>query len=170
MVEWASLLCCAVLWRGEGSEVWWGVRYAGLVGWEIRSAAWRWLSLLLFLLLLLLLLLLISSLCLCVSYLCFRFAHVFDGRRRVAKYAAAAVCVFVCVSLSVCVCVFSPACGIVPYDNLGHLMRFTCSSPLPLPLSHSLSSCRSSRLFKYYSLFATLCKAASGAAAAYKIK
>lgn len=64
-----------------------------MVGWEIRSSAWRWLSLFtvdfvvvgFFTAL---------SFVLSVFSFCARFL---DGPRRVAKYAAAAVCLYLCV-------------------------------------------------------------------------
>lgn len=114
-----------------------------MVGWEIRSSAWRCHCLQL----MPLLLLVFSSLCL-LSYLCFRFAHVFSMVRAVWRnmLPLLSVCVSVCVC--VCQCVL-PVSGTVPYENLGHLMRFTCSllPSLPLPLLSVYVSLCCSRLF-----------------------
>lgn len=91
-VEWAL---CSVVWCVVG--------YA-MVGWEIRSSAWRCHCLQL----MPLLLLVFSSLCL-LSYLCFRFAHVFSMVRAVWRnmLPLLSVCVL---SLCVCVCVSVFAC------------------------------------------------------------
>lgn len=125
-VEWAL---CSVVWCVVG--------YA-MVGWEIRSSAWRCHCLQL----MPLLLLVFSSLCL-LSYLCFRFAHVFSMVRAVWRNMLPLLSVCLCVEfVCVCQCVL-PVSGTVPYENLGHLMRFTCSTlPLP-PLTPALYLCLS---------------------------
>lgn len=124
---------CGVYW----AMLWWGGKFEALLGAGCHCLQ---------LMLLLLLLLVFSSLCL-LSYLCFRFAHVFLMVRAVWRnmlLPLLSVCVFAFVC--VCSCVL-PVCGTVPYENLGHLMRFTCSSPLPLPLLSIYLPLCCSRLF-----------------------
>lgn len=78
-----------------------------MVGWEIRSSAWRWLSLFAFDFVVVIVVVgfffALSSV-LSVFSFCARFL---DGPRRVAKYAAVAVCL-VCVSVFCLFAALSP--------------------------------------------------------------
>lgn len=73
-----------------------------MVGWEIRSSAWRWLSLFTVDVAVIVVVGFFFALSFVLSVFSFC-ARFLDGPRRVAKYAAAAA---FCLCVCVCVCVF----------------------------------------------------------------